>query len=104
MIIERIGAKLLSSTTRRIPMRFLALLLISAIGVSLPGTLNAAEPKYNVLFFMSDDLRPELGCYGNPHVKTPNIDALSKAGVRFEKAYVQFPLCNPSRTSMLTGR
>jgi arylsulfatase A-like enzyme len=53
---------------------------------------------------MSDDLRPELGCYGNQLVKTPHIDALAKEGVRFDRAYVQYPLCNPSRTSMLTGR
>lgn len=57
-----------------------------------------------MLFLMSDDLRPELGCYGNAQVKTPSIDALAKAGVRFERAYVQYPLCNPSRASMLTGR
>lgn len=69
----------------------------------LAATPLAAE-RPNVLFLMSDDLRPELGCYGNKQVKTPNIDALAKAGVRFERAFAQYPLCNPSRTSLLTGR
>ncbi len=68
------------------------------------AVIAADPPRFNVLFLMSDDLRPELGCYGNEQVKTPNIDALAAAGVRFERAYVQFPLCNPSRSSMLTGR
>jgi len=59
--------------------------------------------KYNVLFLISDDLRPELGSYGNPLIKTPNIDRIAARGTRFDHAYAQYPLCNPSRSSFLTG-
>jgi arylsulfatase A-like enzyme len=54
---------------------------------------------------MSDDMRVELGCYASMFdAKTPNLDALASAGVRFDRNYCQFPLCNPSRSSLLTGR
>ena len=59
----------------------------------------------NVLFFMCDQLRFDyLGCTGHPFIKTPNIDALAARGVRFDRAYVQSPICGPSRMSTYTGR
>lgn len=60
--------------------------------------------KYNVLFIISDDLRPELSAYGVRGIQTPAIDQLAARGTRFDNAYAQYPVCNPSRASFLTGK
>ncbi len=84
----------------------LSLCLTIYVGVTITPVLGQTvqKPIYNVLFIAVDDLRPELGTYGNKIIKTPNIDKLASWGVRFDAAYVQYPLCNPSRASMLNGR
>lgn len=64
---------------------------------------NCAAERPDVVMIAIDDLRPMLGCYGDPHVRTPNIDRLARRGVVFERAYCQYAVCGPSRLSLMTG-
>lgn len=60
--------------------------------------------KPNILFIAVDDLRPQLGCYGDPDAVTPHMDAIATKGTVFNRAYCQQAVCNPSRSSPVDDR
>jgi arylsulfatase A-like enzyme len=76
--------------------------LIPFLALSMIGQLSFAV-KPNVLFIAVDDLRPQLGCYGDKLIESPNIDRIAARGIVFEKAYTQQAVCSPSRTAIMTG-
>ncbi|QGJ70963.1 Iduronate sulfatase [Planctomycetales bacterium 10988] len=80
----------------------LCLLIIGVDPSSASERTTVTRP--NILFIAIDDLRPTLGCYGDPIAKTPNIDQLAQQGILFQRAYCQQAVCSPSRTSLLTSR
>ena len=84
----------------------LSIVILLAVQFSL-----ATSDRKNVLFLVVDDLRPELGCYSatkkgfdSPPMHTPNIDSLAARSLLLERSYAQWPQCNPTRASALTGR
>jgi len=80
------------------------LLFASSLGLFSATVAKSTPPsQLNVLLIVSDDLRDALGCYGNTAVRTPHLDALAARGQRFDRTYVQYPVCGPSRTSFMTG-
>jgi uncharacterized sulfatase len=73
------------------------------LGVVATASAQGQAARPNVLLIMADDLNDDMATFGHPIVKTPNLDRLADRGVRFERAYTQFALCNPSRASYMTG-
>ena len=78
------------------------LLVFGLLGILLLETSAVAE-RPNILFLICDDLNCDIGAYGHPQVKTPNIDRLATQGVLFQNTHCQYPLCGPSRASFMTG-
>ncbi len=94
--------------------QLIAFLNLSAIILSLSTFVSTQKKqhldrskenkRYNVLMIIADDLRPELPSYGSKLIKTPNIERIAARSTKFDRAYTQYPLCNPSRSAFLTGR
>lgn len=85
-------------------MRFSLSLSLSLwlLAIAICSWLPAAEQP-NLLLIVTEDNGPELGCYGDPYARTPHLDQLAKDGVRFERAFVPYSVCSPSRAAFLTG-
>jgi arylsulfatase A-like enzyme len=83
--------------------RTTVLVFLSWLFTCLSGYAQKGNNRPNVLFIFADDLRPELGCYGNTVVRTPNLDALARQSLVFRNHFVQVPTCGASRFSLLTG-
>lgn len=76
--------------------------ILALVLIAFSYPVRAAD-RPNILFIAVDDLRPELGCYGSEIAVTPNLDALAKGGLLFNRAYCQQAICRPSRASLMTG-
>lgn len=81
-----------------LPMNRLALLF-----VVLFATLGRAAERPNIIWLVGEDMGPELGCYGDTHAITPNMDRLAREGARFTRCFTHAPVCAPSRHGLITG-
>ena len=80
------------------------LIAFSVLLSSMSTSFAQQTAKPNILFIAIDDLKPELGCYGNKMIKTPNIDRLAAMGTVFLNNYCQQAVCGPTRARLMTGK
>ncbi len=81
------------------------LLLCTALTLLFSQAVLAQPKKPNVVVIFCDDLGyGDLGCYGHPTIRTPNLDGMARDGMKFTQFYVAAPVCTPSRAAILTGR
>lgn len=88
-------------------MRFLAawLTVLGTVGSAFADARDTSKKKPNFVIILADDLGyGDLGCYGHPTIRTPNLDRMAAEGQKYTSAYVAAPLCTPSRAGLLTGR
>ncbi len=89
----------------RFPWILLGLIFVAGVGFRLPVAMCETGSRPNAILLIADDVSDEdLGCYGHPNVKTPNIDKLAAEGLRFTNAFLTISSCSPSRCSIITGR
>jgi len=82
---------------------FLGTSLAAAHWACFPAQ-DIETPQWNIVWIIADDLSSDLGCYGDPVARTPNIDRLASEGARFTNAFVTAPICSPSRSAFITGK
>lgn len=103
---RRSGIMVSTSQVMTMPVSCRPVALVALVFLLIPIRLThaATSPRPNVLLIMSDDLRDYGGVFTREVAKTPNLQRLAARGIRFDRAYAQYPVCNPSRVSLLTGR
>ena len=95
----------MNHTTYLLSFRFLLIAMVATTFVDAPNASGEQQIRPNIILCMADDLGwGDTGFNGHPHIKTPNLDQMAKAGARLERFYVGSPLCVPSRAGLLTGR
>lgn len=80
-----------------------SLRLVLSVGVSACLVAAKEQKRPNILWLVSEDNNPILGCYGEPLARTPNLDRLAQGGILYRKAYTVAPVCAPSRAAIITG-